>query len=250
VESVLAQQADVEIIPVCDGPDALEAVIAQEAAARDGRVRPPRWSSPVLGLSAARNTGTAAASGDYLLYLDGDDTLVPGALDAIDERLTHIGEVDVLYLGHERTHWWRGPRPGDAAGELLTRAPAHAFAPHEAPWLTGTALPAWSAAHRRRFVMGHDLRFPPGHYTDNAWGGLALQAARRVAVLDRPCVRHLIRRQGNALHRPGEHQFDLLDQVDLVLSGARRHGVGHERLTELFLELMNKPTIRVVPKPS
>ena len=33
------------------------------------------------GVSAARNTGTAAATGDCVFYLDGDDALVPNSIE-------------------------------------------------------------------------------------------------------------------------------------------------------------------------
>lgn len=38
------------------------------------------------GLSAARNTGVAATFGDWILFLDADDTLVPGALEALARK--------------------------------------------------------------------------------------------------------------------------------------------------------------------
>ena len=38
------------------------------------------------GLSAARNTGVAESSGKYLIFIDGDDYLEPGALTAIQKR--------------------------------------------------------------------------------------------------------------------------------------------------------------------
>ncbi|GHH76310.1 glycosyl transferase family A [Streptomyces sulfonofaciens] len=233
----------VEVIAVCAAADSLDACVAERLARRDARVRPV-WSPPEAGLSGARNTGLTAARGDYVLFLDGDDTLAPGALHAVEARLRRTGDVDVLYLGHERVHWWKGPQPGDSPGaEQLAHAPEGAFAPEEAPALTGTALPAWSAVHRRAFLAAHSLAFPAGFYTDIGWGGLELLAARRVAVLPRVCVRHLLRRQGSRLRQPGEHHFDLLDQVDLVLTRARRgprgtaHALTAARLHALFAEL-------------
>lgn len=46
------------------------------------------------GLSASRNTGIAAASGTYIQFLDADDLLVPGKLDAQVAHLLH-GNLDV-----------------------------------------------------------------------------------------------------------------------------------------------------------
>lgn len=87
LDSVLDQSfGDFELIPVCDGPDSPAGEVAAGYAARDSRVAPVH-SPPADGLSGARNTGTGAASGTYLLFLDGDDVLVPGALAALDHEL-------------------------------------------------------------------------------------------------------------------------------------------------------------------
>jgi len=42
---------------------------------------------PNAGAGAARNTGTRAAAGTYVLFLDGDDTLLPGALASVSAAL-------------------------------------------------------------------------------------------------------------------------------------------------------------------
>ncbi|GGY07433.1 bifunctional glycosyltransferase/CDP-glycerol:glycerophosphate glycerophosphotransferase [Streptomyces anandii] len=238
LDSVLAQSfGDFELIPVCDAPGAPGADVAAGYAGRDARVAPVH-SSPAAGPGAARNAGMRAATGTYLLFLDGDDMLAPGALAALDARLAKTGDVDVLYFEHERTPWWEGA-PANPAAELLAGAPAHAFSPEQAPWLTGVRLPVWSAAYRRSFLTGHQLAFPGGHWTGLGWSGLVTVAAGRVAVLRRVVVRHLLRRQGSRLHQPGEHQFDLLEQGERVLVRAAAAGLSEGRYAALFTQVLD-----------
>ncbi|CAM5426988.1 Glycosyl transferase family A OS=Streptomyces fumanus OX=67302 GN=GCM10018772_08270 PE=3 SV=1 [Streptomyces fumanus] len=239
LDSVLAQSfGDFEVIPVCDAPDPAAAEVAAARAGRDSRVAPVH-SPPSAGLAGARNTGVRAATGTYLLFLDGDDTLVPGALAALDGRLAGTGDVDVLYFEHERVPWWEG-EPANPAATLLAGAPGGAFAPDRAPHLTGVRLPAWSAAYRRAFLTGSErpLVFPDGHFTDIGFGGTVAAAAERMAVLRQVVVRHLVRRQGNRLNLPGAHHAELLDQAELVLTRAAELGLSEERRGALFEHLM------------
>ncbi|WP_432157349.1 bifunctional glycosyltransferase/CDP-glycerol:glycerophosphate glycerophosphotransferase [Streptomyces sp. bgisy153] len=262
LDSVLAQSfGDFELIPVCDGPGAPAASVAAGYAERDSRVAPVH-SPPAAGLSGARTAGMRTATGAYLLFLDGDDTLAPGALAALDARLTETGApdpapeptpatpatadtpgtpgtgapVDVLLFEHERTPWWDG-EPANPATPLLARAPEGAFAPAEAPWLTGVQLPAWSAVYRRAFLAEHRLAFPDGRFTDLVLGALVMLHAERAAVLRRVVVRHLLRRQGSRLNQPGPHQAELLDGVELVLTRVAELGVPAERSGPLFEQL-------------
>ncbi|MPY30449.1 CDP-glycerol:glycerophosphate glycerophosphotransferase [Streptomyces adustus] len=236
LDSVLAQSfGDFELIPVCDAPDAPAAEVAAGYAGRDARVTPVH-SPPSAGPGAARNAGMRAASGAYLLFLDGDDVLAPGALAALADRLDTTGDVDVLYFEHERTPWWEG-EPTSPAAPLLAQAPPGAFAPDRAPEVTCVRLPAWSAAHRREFLAERRIAFPDGHFAELGFGGLVTIAAERVAVLRSVVVRHRLRRQGSRSGRPGAHHFELLDQTDLLLSRAAEQGLSGERAGALFEQL-------------
>ncbi|MFE7900580.1 CDP-glycerol glycerophosphotransferase family protein [Streptomyces sp. NPDC057424] len=236
LDSVLAQSfGDFELIPVCDAPDAPAADVVTGYAERDSRVTPVH-SPPSAGLAGARNTGLQAAVGGHVLFLDGDDVLAPGALAALNARLSTVGDVDVLHFEHERTPWWEG-EPANPAAPLLAGTPHAAFSPCRAPQLTGVSLPAWSAAYRRAFLTEQGISFPGGHFTDVGFGGLVALRAERVATLRTVVVRHLLRRQGSRLGLPGEHHTELLDQTELVLARAAEQDLPADRLTPLFEQL-------------
>ncbi|MFD9793254.1 CDP-glycerol glycerophosphotransferase family protein [Streptomyces sp. NPDC059070] len=126
LESVLDQSyGDLELIVVDDrSPDGCAAIVAEFAEA-DARVLPVRL--PVRrGVSAARNVGAVRAGGEYLLFLEGDGVLLPGALAALASRLRGARRVDVLRFGYERVdrlgrvvggvRAWAGAGPGAGPG--------------------------------------------------------------------------------------------------------------------------------------
>ncbi|OUO59017.1 hypothetical protein B5F74_09520 [Collinsella sp. An271] len=101
IESILEQSVeDVEIILVNDGSTDSSGLIC-----RDYMLNYPERIKLVeqrnLGPYLARRAGYELASGDYLLTLDGDDTLRPDALELITQTLSQY-DVDIILFGISR----------------------------------------------------------------------------------------------------------------------------------------------------
>lgn len=88
IESVQAQSGvDLEIIAVDDGSRDNSERIAASFAAGDSRIK--RFSQPNAGIAGARNAGFAhiSPSAEFVLFLDHDDLLMPGALSSLIDLL-------------------------------------------------------------------------------------------------------------------------------------------------------------------
>lgn len=82
LDSVVGQAfSDMEVLCIDDGSSDASPSILDRYAASDSRIRV--FHRDNSGLSAARNAGMEIASGEYLLFLDSDDALAPGALETI-----------------------------------------------------------------------------------------------------------------------------------------------------------------------
>lgn len=84
---------DIEIVAVDDGSTDSSAGILHTKSSEDSRLRV--FGTEHRGLGAARNFGVSKARGDYVLFLDSDDWLAPGAIEIL-RRETRRSKTDVL----------------------------------------------------------------------------------------------------------------------------------------------------------
>ncbi|WP_460123304.1 glycosyltransferase family 2 protein [Pseudomonas sp. H3_G09] len=101
VESVLAQlhEAKADLLVIDDGstdatPEVVQALLAEHA----GRFRAIRQSNG--GLSCVRNRGIEEATGQFLVFLDADDEMAPGALAALSQHIASHPETRMIIGAH------------------------------------------------------------------------------------------------------------------------------------------------------
>ncbi|WP_372345103.1 CDP-glycerol glycerophosphotransferase family protein [Streptomyces sp. KL116D] len=220
--SVLEQSfTDLEVIAVDDGsPDACGEII-DEFAARDARVIPVHLDENV-GLGRARNAGLKHATGDYVLFLDSDDSFTPGALRAIADRIKETGSPDVLLFDYART-FWDGREVRNQFAHLLSQEGAAPFQLADRPGLLKLLMVVWNKAYHREFIEREGFSFPPGYYEDTPWTYPVLMASETIATLDRVCVHYRQRRQGNILGTTSRKHFDIFDQYERVFEFLDQH---------------------------
>lgn len=204
VDSLLAQDyTDYEIILVDDGSTDDSGAIADEivseamgngqwAIDEDTNSQSPIANRPTLrvihqenaGLSEARNTGTRAAQGEYIMYVDSDDYLEPNVLGALMEQIERYqldilrfrmqnvkesGEVFIPYEGMKSDYNDYSSAPIDGLSFLNERM--------------------WVQCYAVQFILRRELalqeQFTPGiYFEDTDWTPRMLLRAKRVASTD------------------------------------------------------------------
>ncbi len=196
-------QPEVIVVHNADG-DATFHRIAETAARHPGRFRVID-NAVNAGLGPARNQGIAAATGDYLLFLDGDDRFLPGAEATLLPLLA--GDPDLCAFGHRRV-WDDGRSAGNPRAALLSPT-GEATARRTA--LAASLNTAWAKCYRRGFVADHGLAFPAGLYEDLPFHFQALTLARRITATPVPLVAYR-QRDGSILRTPGPQHLQVLDR--------------------------------------
>ena len=160
VASVLAQQVagGMHCILVDDGSPDESGGLCDAWAARDPRVTVLHQEN--RGVSAARNAGLAAADSEYLVFLDADDALRPGALQAALDAQNTAPQSFVLW------HYTTDELDTATVTSDTTTRPQNMLA---RLWLDCLLAMPWNKLYRtasaqqlafdRQYTLGEDLQF-------------------------------------------------------------------------------------------
>lgn len=175
---------DYELILVDDGSTDSSPAIMQRYALSDVRIHIVSQSNK--GVSAARNYGLSVAQGDYILFVDSDDTILP---DTLEHLWYHAQETDAdIVLGNVWMYNLDGSkykifsRPAWidqqklVRGDLLYAALMPTFSFPSVVYLYFT---------KRNFLLENNLRMKEGIvHEDELWCTQAMCISQKVAPLN------------------------------------------------------------------
>lgn len=154
MKSILSQtHRDLQVILVDDGSVDGSGAICDRYAREDCRVLVIHQKN--AGVSAARNAGLDAATGDYIGFVDADDTIAP---DTYERALEALGENDMV-MWDAVTVWPDGRREPDTI-DLLPESRVLEKKDWAVDLLQVMAGAVWRCLYRRELIC--DIRFPLG----------------------------------------------------------------------------------------
>lgn len=221
---LLPERSDYEIIAVNDGSTDGSGAIAREYAGRfPALIR--LIEKPNGGLGHARNTGLARAQGEYVLFLDSDDRLVPGSVEEMLDTLAGGAEIYVFDFFTENENG-RVLEHNCGCGQDGT------FALAEYPELLFERPNAWNKLWKRSLFTANSIAFP-----DRMWYEDLATSPR--LYLRAASIRHVPREYYAYLQRSGsiinsasaERNTEIITAVDMVEADFREQGQ-YERYRE------------------
>ena len=248
MDSLLADPVEsVEIIAVDDASTDGSAEVLRRYA-RDPRVRIVTLEEN-RGLGGARNAALEVAQGDYVMFVDSDDWVSPGALRKITARIRETA-ADVVLFDFARVYA-DGRQARNDRQYILHRAPDGLFRLEDHPQLANLLQVVWNKAYRREFVSAVGLRFFTGYYEDIPWTNAALMSAARIAVLDEVCYVYRIGRPDSITQATSPRHFEALLQYERLFEFMDAHpetgqfwALMHARMTRHLLTILR---LRRVP---
>ena len=234
VDSVLNQDyEDYEIILVDDGSTDACPQICEEYAANNAHIRVIH--QPNAGLSAARNTGSRASRGEYIMFVDSDDYIEPNVLgvlmaqverdnlDVLRFDYRNVRIVDAMHSEYETFQPYKNPHEVDKRHDVVDGV----------TYLNermGYSCYAWQFIFRRDLIVStpNTIRYTPEngnclftegiHFEDVDWLPRMMLKAKRVGSTQ-TVVYNYFWREGSITLTQGDKakiRKNLDDQVSII----------------------------------
>ena len=196
LDSILAQTCmDFELILVNDGTRDRCPEIMDEYAARDARIRLVHKENG--GLSSARNAGLDIARGEYIVFVDSDDTVEPTMIaDAV--QAAEKAHADLVIYNY-RLVTEKGVQGAylpmkDEVIDLDVLGLDNYFYRYWMPYVHGQE--AWCRLYKREIIEQNHLRYAPNDEVfaeDTLFSAMYLMHVHTLAALAKPYVNYLQR---------------------------------------------------------
>lgn len=144
------------------------------------------------GLGAVRNIGISNSDGEYIIHLDGDDTLYNNTTLSNIDKLIGSNTPDIVFLGFEEINGTNGIRLSNA--ENSTK---------EARLLCDTNFAIPSKVFKRQFLIDSGIKFVEDiYYEDMVYSIESVIYAKETMYGDFPIFNYYRNRTGSIMTKP------------------------------------------------
>ena len=236
VDSVLGQSyTDYEIILVDDGATDSSGTMCDEYALKDSRIRVIHRENG--GLSAARNTGLRAATGEYVYFLDSDDYIEPQTLASLISA-ANKEQADVVFFDGQV--FFDGCKEDDGVSRYIRNAP---YPPSNGRKMLLQLLnndayrtPVQLMLFRREYLLKNELWFEEGIiHEDELFTFLVYNADGRVAHCHEQLYARRIRPGSIMTSSGAKKRYDSMLKIYYQLSEMYRSGNASGEAATLYM---------------
>lgn len=245
VDSILKQSfSDFELILVNDGSTDSGGAICDGYAEKDKRVRVIHQKN--AGLGGARNTGIEDARGEYILFVDSDDSIEPQTLETAVAKADRL-QADILAFSFRSMD-----ENGNTLSVFKENLPKEKpLSPVRDKQVFLSSPSAWNKLYRRELFMKSGVRFPPRVWYEDVRTTFKLfLLAKSIVFTDDICYNYLIR-QGSIMQNSNvERNVEIIEALQDLLSYFKEQGKFEEFRNELeFLcidHILVSASVRVI----
>lgn len=172
-----------EIIAIDDGSTDESAAILDDLAKKDTRIR--AFHQKNAGVASTRNTGLKLAQGEYVLFVDSDDTISPTGIERLLCKAVY-NNLDIAYgAGFRISITGKVPVPTNKPVHLLDKVLTGPQYMEETMRMKGFNNGVWNKLYNRNFLIENECWFKEGLvYEDILWSPQVFLKARRVQFID------------------------------------------------------------------
>ena len=216
LQSIRGQSfSDFEVVCVDDGSTDGSGRILDEVAAIDGRLKVLHTDNH--GVSHARNLGIKEAMGELMCFVDADDQLMPGALEAISTAFSDNDVDFIKFSGEAFPQELASPWVIDRIhlddelieDDVITLAFLRKSGPYP-----------WNGAYRSAFLKDNGIGFPEDLSLgeDQVFSFHTFMKADRVLFSSKPLYRYRVGRKDSAIGLSSDDVVDRFAKHQVIMS--------------------------------